>query len=342
MKNIIISAASALALFSCAKQTTEEITPITNDAPKATISFVAAENSDQTRAFFDSSTATETWEQSLSSLTVFCFGEDGNLLIRRNFNADELSKKSSTFSLPRTSAGKSVEFFALANSSADNSISTKAALVALVESSPSVYNDTFANVSTKAVRNGGFLMSGSTTKTVAAQGATTDVSITLKRNVAKVAVQTSLSPDFSSKYPGSVKITSVKVTKAATTSPYFETTPKPAAMTYSATQSPSEDSGKFNSLFYLFENGTLAEGSRVMVTLEGIYDRDGNTSTTADQIPVVYELELSGNNKDGALLRNGYYRVAISLTGLTGQDVTGTITVAPWLTPITQTISIGQ
>ena len=51
-------------------------------------------------------------------------------------------------------------------------------------------------------------------------------------------------------------------------------------MTYTHTQTPKEDAGKYNSLFYLFENGTLAAGSRVLLTLEATYDKDGNFSTT--------------------------------------------------------------
>lgn len=113
-------------------------------------------------------------------------------------------------------------------------------------------------------------------------------------------------------------------------------------MTYTHTQTPKEDAGKYNSLFYLFENGTLAAGSRVLLTLEAIYDKDGNFSTTGDQTPVTYEVELKGTSDNGTILRNGYYRVAVSLAGLTGQDVSATITVADWETPVTQTIDLGQ
>ena len=190
-------------------------------------------------------------------------------------------------------------------------------------------------MSAAAKRSGGFLMSGSATKTVTA-GASTDVAITLKRDVAKIAVQSFFSADFASKYPGKIKVNSAKISRAASQTPYFGGTIASGAMTYTHTQTPKEDAGKYNSLFYLFENGTLAAGSRVLLTLEAIYDKDGNFSTTGDQTPVTYEVELKGTSD------NGYYRVAVSLAGLTGQDVSATITVADWETPVTQTIDLGQ
>ena len=234
------------------------------------------------------------------------------MIVRRNFTPAEVSAKKATFALPKSVAGKSVEFYAIANTTVGD-IADKAALLALKETSAALYNGTFAEVSAAAKRSGGFLMSGTATKTVAAAGQATDVAITLKRDVAKIAIQSSLSADFAS-----------------------------GAMTFTHTQTPKEDAGKYNSLFYLFENGTLAAGSRVLLTLEAIYDKDGDFSTTGDQTPVTYEVELKGTSDNGTILRNGYYRVAVSLAGLTGQDVSATITVADWETPVTQTIDLGQ
>ena len=339
-KHLIWAAASAALLASCAKEETQTFTPAATDLPQASITFVAEENADFTRAFFDNTTTTEAWEQSLSSLTVFCF-EEGALVMRRNFTSAELSSRRSTFALPRSTAGKSIEFYALANAAVDENITTKTALLALTEETPGSYNGTFANVSSKALRSGGFLMSGTATKSIGAAGTTTEVAITLRRDVAKVAVQASLSPAFADKYPGTVRITSVKLSRSAMQTPYFGGTPKTGAMTFTHTQTPGETSGRFNALFYCFENAALASGSRVLLTLDGVYDRDGKTSTTTDQVPISYEVELSGTAGNGQLARNGYYRVAIGLTGLTGQDVTASITVAPWETPVTQNINIG-
>ena len=328
MKKLLYSLTAMLALASCAKEQQEPVlTPM--DAGDVSVSFIAEENSVQTRAFFDASATTESWEKSLSSISLFCFDTDGSLIVRRNFTPAEVSAKKATFALPKNAAGKSVEFYAIANTTVGD-IADKAALLALKETSAA------------AKRSGGFLMSGTATKTIAAAGQATDVAITLKRDVAKIAVQSSLSADFASKYPGKIKVNSAKISRAASQTPYFGGTIASGAMAYTHTQTPKEDAGKYNSLFYLFENGTLAAGSRVLLILEAIYDKDGNFSTTGDQTPVTYEVELKGTSDNGTILRNGYYRVAVSLAGLTGQDVSATITVADWETPVTQTIDLGQ
>ena len=339
MKKLIFVLTAALALAACAKEQQEPV-PTPMDAGDVTVSFVAEENSAQTRAFFDASATTESWEKSLSSISLFCFDTDGSLIVRRNFTPAEVSTKKATFALPKSAAGKSVEFYAIANTTVGD-IADKAALLALKETSAALYNGTFAEVSA-AKRSGGFLMSGSVTKAIAAEGQATDVAITLKRDVAKIAVQSSLSADFASKYPGKIKVNSAKISRAASQTPYFGGTVAPGAMTFTHTQTPKEDAGKYNALFYLFENGTLAAGSRVLLTLEAIYDKDGNFSTAGDQTPVTYEVELKGTSDNGTILRNGYYRVAVSLDGLTGQDVSATITVADWETPVTQNINLGQ
>lgn len=248
--------------------------------------------------------------------------------------------RQATFALPGAAAGKNIEFFALANTTIGD-VATKSALMALTENTPQNYNGTFAQVSAAAVRPGGFLMSGSTVK-APASGSATAVSVTLKRNVAKIAVQTSLSSDFSSKYLGKVKITSVVLSRAATQTPFFAGALNTGRMTFAHPQTSVESSGKFNNLFYCFENGALTAGSRVLLTLEGLYDKDGDFSTVADQQPVTYEVELSGASGNGQLLRNGYYRVGITIAGLTGQSVNATITVADWETPVTQNVSLGE
>ena len=92
-----------------------------------------------------------------------------------------------TFSLPKSLASTPCSFYAVANYDA-SSAKTRAALTALVENSAATYNGTFAEVSTKAKRSGGFVMSGSTTKTVGSVNSTTNVGITLKRTVAKIAL----------------------------------------------------------------------------------------------------------------------------------------------------------
>ena len=275
----------------------------------------------------------------MSSLSIFVFDNADNFVIRRDLTSSELAAKSATFSLPKSLASTLCSFYAIANYDA-SSAKTRAALTALVEKSAADYNGTFAEVSSAAKRSGGFVMSGFATKTVGAVNTTTSVGITLKRTVAKVAVQTTVDPSFANKYSGTLTINSVKLSKAASQSLVVAGTPTPGAMTFSHTQTPASASGKMNSLFYIFENEALAESSRVLLEIEATYDLDGEDTTTDDRSEVTYSIELTGKAA-GEILRNGYYRIAANITGLVGQDCAVTVTVTDWETPVTQNVELG-
>ena len=184
------------------------------------------------------------------------------------------------------------------------------------------------------------MMSGSTSKTIGAVNSTTSVGITLKRTVAKVALQTTIDPSFADKYAGELTINSVKLSKAASQSSVVAGTPTPGAMSYTHTQTLAAASGKYNALFYCFENGSLTAGNRVLLEINATYDLDGNGSTTDDRSEVTYSVELTGKAA-GEILRNGYYRIAANITGLVGQDCAVTVTVADWETPVTQSVELG-
>ena len=275
----------------------------------------------------------------MSSLSIFVFDNADNLIIRRDFTPAELSARSATFSLPKSTAGTECSFYAVANYDA-SSAKTRAALLALLENPAAAHNGTFAEVSTKAKRSGGFVMSGSATKTIGAVNTTTNIGITLKRTVAKVALQTTIDPSFSQKYGGSLTVNSVKLSKAASQSLVVAGTPTPGAMTFSHTQTPAAASGKYNALFYCFENGALTAGNRVLLEINATYDLDGNASTPDDRSEVTYSIELTGKAAS-EILRNGYYRIAANITGLVGQDCAVTVTVADWETPVTQNVDLG-
>lgn len=342
MKNRIFAmAALAAALLASCNKETEMINPAPEARPDgASVTITLSSGDDaQTRAFFDATATAEAWEKSLSSLSVFTFSASGDLLLRRDFTASELASKSATFSLPKSAAGTECSFYAIANYDA-SSAKTKSALTALVEKSAGEYNGTFADVSTKVLRSGGFVMSGSTTKTVGAVNTSTQVGISLKRTVAKVALQTTIAPEFSEKYPGSITINSVKLSRAASQSLVVAGEPSTGAMTYTHTQTPGTVSSKYNSLFYLYETGTLNAGSRVLLEINATYDSDGSSSTSDDRSEVTYSVELTGKAA-GQILRNGYYRVAANITGLVGQDCQVSVTVADWETPVTQSVDLG-
>ncbi len=88
-------------------------------------------------------------EKSLTSLTVYVFNSQGNLVTPRSFTSEELADKSATFALPHSAAGTTCDFYAVANLSLTG-VTTKSALLSKVEASAADYNGTFAEVSTKA------------------------------------------------------------------------------------------------------------------------------------------------------------------------------------------------
>ena len=334
---LIMAVTAATAIFtSCQK---EEVLNAENTNEVA-ISFIAEDAS--TKSFFDPTNYTEPWESTLSSLSVLVFDNGGNLIVHRNFNSSEVAGKSASFALPNTAAGATCEFYAVANITVPVTVKNRDGLLAMLESDPALYNSTFAQASIAAVRSGGFVMSGKTTKTIAPVASKTDVAITLFRTVAKIAIQTAITPEFTTRYYGKIRVNSAIISKSANQTNIV--TPEiinSGVRNFSYTQVPNQSAETFQNLYYLFENSVIAAGERVMLTLDTTYDRDGNFATTSDQAPVVYNIELSGAGS-GEFNRNSYYRIIVNLDGLTGADATAAISVAPWSSPVTQTVNLGQ
>ena len=329
MKKILFAAFAALSMIACNKDDATTVIPDIDNTLNGAIVAMRFTDETPTRAFFAEAAAAEAWEKSLSSLSVYVFNAKGDLITLRDLTASELTARTATFALPHAVANLSL-----------TGVTTKSALLAKLETSAADYNGTFAEVSTKAKRSGGFVMTAGVSKAIA-EGGTTSVALTLKRTVAKVAVQTSVDASFNSKYSGTLTVTGTKVVRAASQTPIIApATPTPGAMTYTHTQAPAAASGKYNNLFYIFENGALAEASRVALEITATYDADGNASTTADRMEVVYTVPLTGK-AGGEIARNGYYRVAANITGLVGQDCQVSVSVAEWETPVTQSVDLG-
>lgn len=338
-KHLFAAVAVAAALFTACSKDNEPIVPVPADAGGSNVCITLVDDAG-TRSSSADMVAAEAWEKTLSSLSVFAFDDAGSLIIRRDFTASELTAKSAIFALPKSAAGTECSFYAVANFDA-SAVKTEAALTALVENAAASYNGTFAEVSSKSLRPGGFVMSGYKTQTVGAVNSTTDVGISLKRIVAKVALQTSVDASFGLKYGGTLTINSVKLSKAASQSLVMAgAAPSTGAMTFTHNQTPAAASGNYNNLFYIYENGALTAGNRVLLEIVATYDMDGNAATTNDRSEVTYSVELAGKAA-GEILRNGYYRISAHITGLVGQECAVSVSVADWETPITQTIELG-
>ena len=94
MKKILFAALAALALYSCDKAETTTIIPEPKlDADGAMIAMTFTDEP-PTRAFFAETATAEAWEKSLSSLAVYVFSAQGDLITQRDFTASELSARS--------------------------------------------------------------------------------------------------------------------------------------------------------------------------------------------------------------------------------------------------------
>ena len=290
------------------------------------------------RSTFDNTAQAETWEKTINSLTIYVYNITNGAFTRRALTAEELSTMSVIFCLPSSQPGDACEFTAVANLQGE--VNSRSELLALVENS-NLYNGTFASVSTGAVRPGGFVMSGETTKTLSTDGTPTTVSVTIRRTVAKFAFETVIAPEFYIKYPGSaIRVNSAKIVRGASTSLVVEqATPSTGAMNWSYTQSSDLESGVYSNLFYLFENGLTTYNNHVAVEINATYDVDGNFSTTNDQYPMTYSVDLG--NETGMIFRNSYYRMQINIAGLTGDKIWVEIQVADWEGPYNRTENVG-
>jgi 2C-methyl-D-erythritol 2,4-cyclodiphosphate synthase len=347
MKKTILFVASVAATVlaaSCSKNTDTFVPQTGNtDAPQVCLTLGADGADGATRAFFDNTATAETWESEIKTLTVYAFDSAGKLIVKRSLSASEVAAKSASFALPNSAAGTNCSFYVVANADYGD-VATTSAMDALMESAtPGDYNGTFAEVATGRKRTAGFVMTGITTTKVATQGSSTTVSVALKRTVAKIAVRTKMDAAFSATYGnGTITINSVKVSKASSLSNSFYKTSYPSRSSlYEFTQTPQKSGSNFDGLVYLYENGTLTAGNRVMLTLAGYFDTDGNDSTTTDRSAVEYTMELTGAG-NGEIKRNGYYRVDATIKGLSGDAVGVNISVAGWETPVTQTINLGN
>ena len=342
-----------LALFAACAKDEANPTP-TNGGKESEIELILKNESvaDGTRAF--GSGTTESWEKSISSAVLIVYNTSGTQILRRVLTAAEVNGSTTTpirFVLPGVSADASCDFYVVINRNIADNITTKTGLLAELESDIASYNSTYANVTTKAMRTGGFVMTGSASVKIAA--GTTAVTMTVKRVVAKVEIQTSMTDSFRTKYGnGCVEVKKITLSRGAEKSYLIDQTASKYATVSSSFTSAQDaycdktgasktNAYKYNNLFYINEKAAAATGSRIKVVLDAIYDADGNLSTTADQVPLSYETELTGTT-DGKMLRNGSYKLNVNLDGLTGKDMTLSIAIANWEALSTQNVNVGK
>lgn len=338
-KTIFAALIAVLALVSC--NNGEHFTA--KAASEVSIRFT--NESATTRTFFDPSSGAESWEKSLGNISVFVFmAADGKLVLRRDMTQAEVSGNQVRFSLPWSASDKLLRFYAVANYTVAGENITETTVKSLLDAEVGAYNGAMAEVFTKSKRAGGFTMSAIEEVQFAnAANTVTDVEMTLRRTVAKVAVRVTVDDAFAQRYGGAgIKITDVSVLNSEkTTTIIAPQTPGAGNMDITLSQTPDVNGKSYMNLFYLFENGSRMEDRHVVLKIDALYDTDGNFSTTGDQTEVAYNVKLN-RNASGEVKRNTYYRVEATLTGLDGQNIDAKITVADWDGPVNQTEILGN
>ena len=344
MKNLFIATLAAAAMFASCNDNTD-ITPIDPaSGPQVQINFGT---SGQTRAFFEDSSTGEAWENAINAFEIHVFDQSGKYILKHSVSESEIAAKSVRITLPPTAAATSCTFFAIANC-ANLIYSIHTADVYKMETAGqnnwfSRYNGTFEDVSTGSKYQEGFLMTDKVTATVAPLGSATTVPLTLRRDVAKIALRIGLDDDFKNSIAGgALIINSVVISKMNLYSYIFQNTTPLRGLAQPVTQVPARNGEYFDALFYIYANDAREAGNRVLLTLTGYYDADGDDSTTEDRQTVVYNLELDGTNSDGSIERNVYYRVNAVIEGLAGDRVTSNLVVANWSNLVNQTTKIGS
>lgn len=343
MKKILILLATSATFAMTACNETMHIPHRSEDTPQTTYGDIRLSFAAPTATRAPESGHTETWEKEVNEATVFVFDAAGDIKLRRNLPAAEISAAATTpisLVVPHATPGETYDFIIVANRPVAPSITTKESLLRETETDIYAYNGPHAEVSTRALRPGGFAMTGSTHAKI--NDGRTDVKITLKRLVAKVEIAATTTPAFRDKY-GSATLTLDKITlsRCAATSYLLDRTPEEPLSDSEAQPLEQTPTSEGDNLFYVFERDASASGSRLLLTIAATYDADGNAATLKDRMPVIYEAELTGAG-DGKILRNGSYLVNASINGLEGCDISVTTDVADWATLVTSSVQLGR
>ena len=336
-------AATTALLASCSKNTETGIGH-PNDGSGPQVHITLSSQKLGSRAFFDNTATAETWESVLNSMSIYVYDQNGNHVMRKVLTPAEISAKVASFAIPNYLSSTTCSFYVVANE--DHGVVNKGSdlLTRQVMGSLLDYNGDFTTVTKGSAKSGGFVMTGYTNVAIGAAGQTTQVPVTLKRVVAKVAVRTGLAPEFSVNYGGgTVVIDNVTLSKATDCSYYYYqngTYGSRSSLT-DIRQASVQNGGNWENLFYIYENGELTAGSRPVLILSGYFDADGDLSTIDDHQAVEYKVELDGSG-NGEIKRNAYYRAEVIVKGLTGEGVALNLSVADWEGPITQTVEVGE
>lgn len=258
-------------------------------------------------------TAAESWEKKLNSAYIYVFqASTGKLIYLHTLNATNLNainngtSNTVSFTIP-VNGSQNYNIYMVANTQPSAPVSTENSFLTSIQQDIVSYNGNYSDVTTKALRPQGFVMTASSPGITLTNGSNAAVTLTLKRIVAKIGIEINLAAVLSL---GTSVVTDVTISQSAPVSNLFplstgNTTGNAVTLTQTAQQNPS-NTGIFNAFFYIYENDVRsANGNRVKLTFKVV-----NTTLLNIQTTYTYNASLTGDG-NGKFTRNkGYFVTA--------------------------------
>ncbi len=294
-----------------------------------------------TRAFFDNTSLAEPYEKEITKMDIYVVDDQGKQVMHKRFDANEITKLKGGLYVPVYCEGRYCTFYAVANHYRYLYFNGETALVKANDDNNTHYTGNFNYISTYSRQYNGFTMSDVKKVLIGPNGTVTDVSFTLKRTVAKIAIRTEMTPDFPARYhTAKAWIKSVELTNCPTHTPlwYQPGVDRVADGWVKVTQDAEQLDGYSCNLLYVFENFARSAGGRecnLVFTI--VLDMDGSSETHDDRIEAVCTVPFAGSG-DGEIKRNGYYRVQAIIRDFDAIEVISVVQTGDWEPPVTQII----
>lgn len=294
-----------------------------------------------TRAFFDNTSVAEPYEKVITKLDVYVVDDEGKFIVHKVFDAGEIALLEGGLSVPVRYTGRYCTFYAVANHYRNVYSTSEFLLLNSSDDDNVPYTSTFQNSSTRSREDNGFTMSDVKKVLIGSNGTVTDVSFTLKRTVAKIAIHSQLAPDFLERYHASKGwIKSVALTNCSRFTPVWH---QPGITHYDThlgdvSQAVANVDGYCCNLLYVFENFPRStKGRTCNLEFTIVLDLDGSMTTSDDRIEYTAVTHFTGSG-DGEIRRNGYYRVQALIHDVDDVKIATAVRVAEWEPPVTQVI----
>ena len=184
-KNLILLVTSATLAMTACNETTH-ILHRSEETPRTTYGDIRLSFAAPAATRTPESGHTEVWEKEVNEATVFVFDAAGEIKLRRSLPAAEITAASTTpisLVVPDATPGENYDFIIVANRPVASSVTTKESLLHETETDILSYNGPHAEVSTHALRPGGFAMTGHANAKI--NEGRSNVKITLLRLVGK-------------------------------------------------------------------------------------------------------------------------------------------------------------